>query len=128
MMSKLLKPTLLAHLVVSVVLGALLFIIPGRFLLALGWAPIDPVLSRVLGAALLAMAWGDLRIRQGIARLEVRLWVEVHLGFTALAGVGVLWHLVDGGWPVIVWILFGVLALFALLWLGVLIEEGRRRA
>ena len=61
-MSRLLNVVLLVHLVVSVLLGALLLIVPGRLLGAVGWAPIDPLISRILGAALLAMAWGDWRV------------------------------------------------------------------
>jgi hypothetical protein len=58
-MSKLLKTTFVVHVVLSGVLGLVLLIMPGRFLQLLGWASIDPILSRILGAALLALAWGD---------------------------------------------------------------------
>jgi hypothetical protein len=122
-MSRVLKPTLLAHMIVSLILGALLLIIPGRSLTWLGWAPIDPILSRILGAALLAMSWGDLSVWRGGGKAEAGLWAQVHLAFTALAAVGVLRHLVAGHWPVIVWILFAVLAVFALLWLAALLGE-----
>lgn len=125
-MSRLLKPGLLVHMVVSAVLGLLLLIVPGRFLSWLGWVPIDPIVSRLLGAALLGMWWGDLRVWRGVARAETRWWVEVQLGFAALAGAGVLRHLLVGHWPAMVWILFGVLVLFALTWLGVLVGEWRQ--
>lgn len=122
-MSRILKPTLWAHLIVSLILGAFLLIMPGRFLTWVSWAPIDPVISRILGAALLAMAWGDWRVLRSGDPTEPRLWVEVHLAFTALAGIGVLRHLVAGRYPVIVWVVFGVLALFALAWLAALVGE-----
>lgn len=123
MMAKLLKPALLVHTVLSAITGALLLVIPGRFLAVLGWAPIDPILSRVLGAALLAMGWGDLRVWRGGAQAETRLWVEVHLGFTALAAIGVLRHLVVARWPLIVWLLFVVFVAFAIIWLLVLLKD-----
>jgi hypothetical protein len=115
-MSKLLKPVLLVHMVVALILGALLLIIPGGFLGAIGWAPVDPIISRILGAALLAMAWGNLRVSRGGTPAENRLWVEFGLAFDTLAAIGVLRHLLVGWWPAMVWILFAVLAVFALVW------------
>jgi hypothetical protein len=115
-MSKLLKPVLLVHMVVALILGALLLLIPGKFLGAIGWAPVDPIISRILGAALLAMAWGNFRLWRGGTPAETRLWVEFGLAFDGLAAIGVLRHLVVGRWPAMVWILFVVLALFALVW------------
>jgi hypothetical protein len=108
---------------VSLILGAFLLFIPGRFLTSLGWAPIDPITSRILGAALLAMSWGDWRVQRSGDQAEASLWVEVHLAFTALAGVGVLRHLVAGRFPAIVWITFGLLAVFAVVWLVALLGQ-----
>jgi hypothetical protein len=122
-MSRMLKLALLIHMIVSVILGVLLLVIPGRFLTWLGWVPNDPIISRVLGAALLAMSWGDWRVWRRSARAEARLLVEMHLGFAVLAGIGMLRHLLAGGWPVMVWMVFGVFGLFALIWLGVLVRE-----
>jgi hypothetical protein len=123
-MSKVLKLTFLIHAIVSVILGALLLAMPGRFLQWLGWAPIDPIISRILGAALLALAWGDIRSWRGLTKTEVAILIEMQLGFAALAGIGVLRHLLKpAGWPAMVWILFGVLALFAVSWLVALLKQ-----
>jgi hypothetical protein len=120
-----LKFALLVHMIVSVTLGALSLLIPGRFLTWLGWAPIDPIISRVVGAALLAMSWGDLRVWRRGGKADAGLWVEVQLAFAALAGIGVLRHLVAGRFPLIVWVLFGVFGVFALIWLVTLVAERR---
>jgi hypothetical protein len=136
-MSRMLKLALLIQMIVSVILGVLLLVIPGSFLTWLGWVPNDPVISRVLGAALLAMSWGDLRVWRSSAKAEARLLAEVHLGFAALTGGAVLRHLLAaalaegaelsrlfaGGWPVMMWTVFGVFGLFALMWLWVLVKE-----
>lgn len=122
-MSKMLKITFLVHAIVSVVLGAPLLAMPGRFLGWLGWAPIDPIISRILGAALLALAWGDFRCWRGLAGDEVAFFVEMHLGFTALGALGVLRHLVAARYPAVVWILFAVLVLFAIAWLVALLRK-----
>ena len=122
-MTRILKPTLLIHAIVSVALGALLLAMPGRFLLWLGWSPIDPITARLLGAALLALAWGDFRGWRQPAKSDITLLVEVQLAFSALGGIGVLRHLVTGAWPAMVWIVFGVLALFTIAWVVTLLDR-----
>lgn len=121
--SKTLKFTFLVHAIISVVLGAILLALPGRSLQWLGWAPIDPIMGRMVGAAFLALAWGDFRGWRGLTMSEVAVLVEVQLVFAALAGVGLLRHLLTGGWPAIVWILFAGFALFAVAWLLALLSK-----
>jgi hypothetical protein len=115
-MPKALKVTFLIHSIVSVGCGLLLLVIPGRTLLALGWAPIDPILGRVLGAALLALGWSSFRGWQATERAQVRVVVELEAVFTALACVGLLRHLLFARYPLTVWLLFAVFFLFALAW------------
>ena len=115
-MSKLLRITFAVHTVVALVIGSLLLIIPGRFLLAIGWAPIDPIISRLLGASLLGLAWGSFRGWRARDYAEVRLIVELEAVFAVMACVGVLRHLLVAKWPFMVWFLFIVLAVFAFLW------------
>jgi hypothetical protein len=68
--------TFLIHAVVAVVFGVLLLLIPGRSLTLIGWVPetitipnsdlsapgtflVDAIITRLLGAALLAMAFSS---------------------------------------------------------------------
>ncbi len=122
-MSKMLKTTFLSHAVVAGIPGLLLLIIPGRFLQALEWAPIDPVLSRVLGAAFLALAWSSFQGWRRANQAEVRTLVELELAFTTLACVGLLRHLLFARWPFVVWLLFAVFALYALVWAAALFQR-----
>ena len=122
-MTRMLKPTLLIHAIVSATLGALLLIIPGYFLQWLSWMPIDPIITRLLGAALLALAWGDFRGWRQLAKSDITLLVEVQLAFSALGSIGVLRHLVTGGWPAMVWIVFGGLTLFTIAWVVTLLDR-----
>ena len=124
-MSKLLKTTFLIHAVVSVVSGLLLLVMPGRILLSLGWAPIDPILSRLLGAALLALAWSSFRGWQAHAgqRAQVQIVLELEAAFSTLACVGLLRHLLFARWPLMVWLLFGVLLIFAACWIVFLMRR-----
>ena len=127
------KPALAVFLIADGILGVLLFLIPGRFLGWLGWAPIDPIISRILGAALLAMSWGDWRllrelaasagVGRGLGRSELRLWAQTQALFEALTGLAVLRHLWVGRWPAMIWILFVLSVLSALTWLIVWLQE-----
>ena len=122
-MSKALNITFLIHAIVSVVGGLLLLIIPGRTLLFFGWAPIDPIISRLLGAALLALAWGSFRGWQATERVQVQILVELEAVFTVLACVGLLRHLLFARYLPIVWLLFAVFAVFAIPWIVVLVRR-----
>ena len=52
------KVTALVWGILTLVLGVCLLLAPGRFLDTFGWAPVEPILDRVLGAALLALILG----------------------------------------------------------------------
>ena len=122
-MSKALNITFLIHAIVSVVGGLLLLIIPGRTLLFFGWAPIDPITSRLLGAALLALAWSSFRGWQATERVQVQILVELEAVFTVLACVGLLRHLLFARYLPIVWLLFAVFAVFAIAWILFLVRR-----
>lgn len=122
-MSKALNITFLIHAIVSVVGGLLLLIIPGRTLLLFGWAPIDPIISRLLGAALLALAWSSFRGWQATERVQVQILVELEAVFTVLACVGLLRHLLFARYLPIVWLLFAVFAVFAVAWIVFLVRR-----
>jgi hypothetical protein len=124
-MSKALKTTFLIHAVVAALAGALLLLIPGRFLQALGWAPIDPILSRLLGAAFLALAWSSFRGWRASEWAQVAIVVELEAIFTVLGCVGLLRHLLFSRYPPIVWIDFAVLLAFAIAWL-IFLLRGRK--
>lgn len=121
--SKTLNITFLIHALVSFLGGLLLLIIPGRVLLFLGWAPIDPILGRILGAALLALGWSSFRGWQATKRAQVQIVVELEAAFTALACVGLLRHLLFAHYPLIVWLLFAVFFIFAVAWIVFLVRR-----
>ena len=123
-MSRFMRGTFMVHLVISGLTGALMLLIPGRFLLWFGWAPIDPIVSRLFGAALLGLAWGDVRAVQGLGWDKARVLVEIHAVFNVLACAGILRHLLQGaGWLPIVWLLLAVFVLFAIAWIVGLARE-----
>jgi hypothetical protein len=124
-MSKALKSTFMVHGIVAIVIGAPMLLAPGRFLGLFGWSPIDAILSRLLGAALLALGWSSLRGAGADDRTQ-RVLVEAELAFTVLGCVGLLRHLTSGWYPWPVWLTFVILAAFAIAWAVLLAAQIRK--
>jgi len=122
-MPKSLRYTFLVHALVSLLFGAALLAAPGRFLGLFGWEPVDPLLSRVLGAALLALAWSSYRGFRAAERRQVALLVELEAAFCVLAAAGLLRQMVGYYYPWYVWTLLGVFALFAVAWVWALLKK-----
>jgi hypothetical protein len=120
-MSKSLRTTFLIHAVVGVIFGVPMLIAPGRLLLWLGWAPIDPIVSRLLGAALLALAWSSFRGWQAADRARVGLLLEMEAVFTILGCIGMLRHLLFASYPFVPWMVFIITAIFAVAWIAALL-------
>ena len=116
-MSKYLKGLFVAHTVVAFGLGTPLLLAPGRFLELFKWAPIDPLISRLLGAALLALAWSSFQGFRAAERSQVKTVIVMEIIFTGLSTIGWLRHLTKGSWPLVVWLMFLLMVLFFLAWL-----------
>lgn len=124
-MSRSLKITFLIHAIVALILGLALLAAPGRTLNLFDWSPIDPIASRVLGAALLAMAWSSLRGYLADSWEQVELLVELETTFTVLAATGMIRHLLVGSWPWFPWTIFVILVLFAIAWVYQLVSHNK---
>lgn len=116
-MSKSLRYTFLVHALVAVVAGLPFLVAPGRWLNLFGWLPIDPIMTRLFGAALLALGWGSFQGWRAAARSDVEILIQVEAVFTVLGSLALLRHLIGGSWPWYVWTLFIVLVLFAIAWI-----------
>jgi hypothetical protein len=80
------------------------------------------VINRILGAALLALAWSSFRGWRATDKTQVAFLVEMETAFTVLGCVGVVRHLLIAHYPLIVWIVLAVLALFAIAWIVSLVN------
>jgi len=126
-MSKWLRILFLIHAVVAVIGGLPLLLAPGRTLDLFGWTPVDPLLSRILGAALVALAWSSWRGWRGATQAQVALLIEVEAAFTVLTCIGLLRQMLGAHWPWYVWTLLGVFVVFAIAWVVALWEVVRTR-
>ena len=122
-MSKSLRYTFLIHAVVTVAFGLPMLLAPGRWLDLFGWLPIDPIMTRLLGAAFLALGWGSYRAWRAAARSDVEILLQVEVVFTVLSSLALLRHLLGGSWPWYVWTLFIVFVLFAIAWIYHLLRK-----
>ena len=127
-MAKWLKVLFPVHAVVALVAGVPLLLAPGRFLGWAGWAPVDPLLTRLLGAALIALAWSSFRAWRARGWSQVAVLVEVEAIFTVLSCAGLLRHLLKANYTLLVWGPFAVLLAFALAWIAAYVHHtsGRR--
>jgi hypothetical protein len=139
--SSTLRYTFLVHACVGFVIGILLLLIPGRTLELLGWIPeqvnlpnsplaipggtfVDPVITRLVGAALLGWAYSSLRAclgpgfkLSGTARpwAQVNILVETEVVFCLLGAAAFLagYFLMVRAFPLVGWAFFLILIAFA---------------
>ena len=130
-----LRVTFLVHMIVALVLGAALWLIPGRTMSLLGWVPaqvqipqselsipgttfVDPVITRVLGAALLALGYASFLGWRASRREQVSLLVQMEFVYCVLAAVAILAGMFTMGrpMPLIGWVLAVILVAFAVAW------------
>ena len=116
-MSNLLKITLIVHIIFAVLFGLPLLAMPGRFLGWLGWAPVDPLISRMFGAALLGLGWLDYRTLRSSSRQAAQGVIEAGIVFCGLAAVGMLRNMGGSNWPWYVWAVLAIYVLLAGLWI-----------
>lgn len=103
------------HCVVGLAIGLPLLIVPGLMLAVLGWAPADPGVSRLLGAAWVALGVASWRTRQG--SLEV---VRAMLSLKSLwSGLGIFaaFGAIGQGAPGAAWVVLFLFLVFLGVWL-----------
>ncbi|MBN1666897.1 MAG: hypothetical protein JW862_07400 [Anaerolineales bacterium] len=116
-MSRYHKALFSIHTLLAIIVGAPLLLAPGRTLGLFDWTPIDPLITRLLGAALLALAWSSFMGARARERQQVDTLIVMEIIFTSLGAIGWLRHLVSGAWPPVIWLTFLVLVLLALAWI-----------
>lgn len=110
-LSNWLRNLFLADGIIGALLGAALLLTPGRTLTILGWVPqwvqlpeselsvpgstfVDGVLTRMLGAALLALAWANYQGWRAKQQREVKVILQTELVFCVFAALAAITGLV----------------------------------
>ena len=130
-----LQITFLIHCIISAIIGAAMWLIPGRILTLLGWVDesvrlpgselsipgwtfVDPFLTRLLGAALLALAFSSFLGWRAERWSQVAFLVQQETVFCVLGVVAFFYVLARGMRPIplIGWAAMILLAAFAVAW------------
>ena len=102
------------HFVVDIVFALPLLLIPEWLMPLLGWRCVDPISSRLVGAALMGIGIASLLERK--ASTEVfRAMLNLKIIWATSAVVGIGLGLLRGG-PLVGWALLAVFAAFLALW------------
>lgn len=140
-----LKIVFLVHAIISGVLGLGLWLVPGRFLTLLGWVPelvtvldtelqvpgttfVDAFITRLLGTALLALAYSSFKGWRSNQWVEVAQVVQFEVVFCILGFLSLILSLYQTtlNVPVIAYAFVILFAVFAVAWLWAL-RTGTKR-
>jgi hypothetical protein len=116
-MSRGLKITFSIHAIVAIVFGIVLYLQPGLWATLVKWTPFDASMTRVYGAALLALAVSSWLGYRAARWEEVRILVMMEIAFTVLSTVGALWGLLFRGAPAFGWVAVVIWVAFAVAWI-----------
>lgn len=112
------------HFVADIVFAVPLLVAPEAFLRMLGWSCVDPIASRLVGAALVGIgveSW--LGRNAGVESFRAMLNLKVL--WSATATIGILVSQLQGG-PAMGWAFLAVFLGFNLLWTGCRVRLPRR--
>jgi hypothetical protein len=116
-MSRSLKITFLIHAIVALVFGLLLYLQPGLWARMINWTPFDGAMTRIYGAALLALAVSSWFGYRAARWDEVRILVLMEIALTVLSTVGGLWGLLFRGAPAFGWVCVVIWVVFVVAWI-----------
>jgi hypothetical protein len=116
-MSRGLKITFLIHAIVALVCGVVLYLQPGLWATMTKWTPFDGTMTRIYGAALLALAVSSWFGYRAARWDEVRILVLMEIALTVLSTVGGLWGLLFRGAPAFGWVSVVIWVVFAVAWI-----------
>ncbi len=140
-----LRSTFLVHMIIAAIVGDLLLFFPGRILWLAGWVPnqveidstgyywpgmsfVDPVITRILGAALLTLVFVSYLGWRAQKWADVVSLVRIELVFCILGAVGLLAGIRGRTVPLIIWGTLVILVVFAAAWGLALLRPPKTKA
>ncbi|MFC1891844.1 hypothetical protein ACFLZT_05570 [Thermodesulfobacteriota bacterium] len=102
------------HFAVDIIFAIPLLLVPEFTLSVLGWTTVDPMLSRLVGAALMGIGLESLLGRKATVQVfRAMLNLKIIWSLSAIFGIGL--SLIQGG-PIMGWIFLIIFAAFCCLW------------
>ena len=116
MVPKSLRTWFVVHFCVDMLTGVPLLVAPVAFLSALGWTTVDPLATRLVGAALMGIGIESYLGRNaGAEALRGMLNLKIIWSGTAVLGLAATVVAGDGPWTV--WLVVAIFAAFNVLWI-----------
>ncbi len=124
-LSKISKYIFLLHFIVALIFGLIWFVVPEYWNTLTGW-PEEIASGRIVGMATIMVAIGCLLGYRATTWKQVEILVVMELVYNILGAIGMIWNAIAiPTLPVVVWLLIGLLGLFAVLFLYVFFTEKR---
>ena len=103
------------HFVADMLIGIPLLFFPEAVLPLLGWGTVDPIATRVVGAALMGIGIESLLGRNASVEVfRAMLNLKVIWSSSAILGIGLgIWR----GGPQVGWLFMGIFVIFWVIWL-----------
>ena len=102
------------HFIIDIIFALPLLLLPGKFMAFIGWSTVDPIMSRLVGAALLGIGTESL-LGRNANRDVFKAMLNLKIIWSSAAVVGIGLGIADGG-PQIAWLFLGIFAVFCVLW------------
>jgi hypothetical protein len=112
---KSLRVWFVVHFAVDIIVAIPLLLMPELLMPLLGWSVVDPITTRLVGAALLAIGVESLLGRNAsrdVFKAMLNLKILWAAGAVAAIGLGI-----DAGGPMLAWIILAIFAAFLGLWI-----------
>lgn len=116
MLPKGLRFWFVVHFIADIIFAIPLLLFPVETLQFFGWTQIDPLATRLVGAALMGIGTESLLGRN--ASLEVfRAMLNLKIIWSLSAVFGIALSMIQGGPPLFGWIVLAIFGSFSLLWI-----------
>lgn len=123
MISKSLRNWFLIHFAVDMIVAIPLMVAPEFILELFGFQNIEIITARLVAAALLAVGGTSLWMHRGSVESFV-VMLKLKLLWSGFAMSGIIWSIFNGS-PSVAWFVFGIFAVFFVVWLWYFVKLNR---
>jgi hypothetical protein len=112
-----LRSWFVVHFIADIAFALPLLIAPSAFLPLFGWTHVDPVTTRLVGAALVGIG-GESLLGRNADLPTFRTMLRLKVLWSVTANVGFLASIAEGGAPWGTWLFLGIFMGFSALWIA----------